>query len=101
MGDDRIKGQDLYGDTWRAQVRPGNRIEIEATENGHVAGAMLSPTDAARLSSFLLSAAGVDLVCAARKVVEVMSDPNVGRLHRDSVIDALAAELAKFDTVRT
>lgn len=60
------------------------------------------------LAAFLLSAAGINLVGAARKVVEAdqatmseSEEPAAPGLARVKAIRALAAELARLDGMRT
>jgi hypothetical protein len=77
----------------------------------NVGGYFIDATGSARLGSFLLSAAGVDIVGAARKVVEAGKEVTrlntqgsygeysnaVGELRE--MVDILAAELAKLDAL--
>jgi hypothetical protein len=112
---DRIEGRDRTGDLWEATR--GDALGPYAIEDGVVAmvtadrGAALVERESARLGAFLLEAAGVDLVAAARRVVEslarvreaAMSDDLEDTPHleaqdaRDEAIETLAAELAKLE----
>lgn len=117
MSKDRIKGRDIVGDRWLAWK--GDELDEDVREAGGVATvcvyegsaartAELDQTSAARLGAFLLEAAGVDLVSAARRVVKAeelrgKAESETAWIEaRDAEILAvtdLAAELAKLDAL--
>lgn len=101
MAENRIEGRDVYGDNWSAQRVDDDaaRMNINTRNGNRWTMCALSVDHAARLGVFALSAAGIDLVGAARKVAE--ADAKADVLARRLAIDALAAELAKLDAVRT
>ena len=103
--DDEICGRDSDGTDWEASKWDGSdaaRVEI-----GGSTAVWLSRPEAMRLGLFLLSAAGVDIVDAARRVVEAREALGRSRPGSVQVVDALAAmmghaqelqaELAKLD----
>lgn len=118
--DDRVRGADVEGEPWEAW-RPHTMGDFNAVsfvvhvrnerDASHTSRA-LDADNSARLGSFLLSAAGIDLVSAARKVVEVRRRQDevaaaiggdvaitAAKFAVDEAIQALAAELAKLDVV--
>jgi hypothetical protein len=98
-GADAFVGLDIHGEPYSG--RRGAMITEMAREVGVAASLFgaselnLDNANAARLGRFLLKAAGVDIVGAARKVVE--ADARADTLARRLALDALAAELAKLE----
>lgn len=110
MAGDRINGIDVHGHPY--DVRGPELITNRAHEAGAVVsvfaerGADLDAATSARVATFLLTAAKVDLVGAARRVVELHAGahtvhvPTNRLLERYHVeISAIAAELAKLDAM--
>jgi hypothetical protein len=103
MADDRVRGVDVEGEPWEAW-RPLTMGDFNAVsfvvhvrnerDASHTSRA-LDADNSARLGSFLLSAAGIDIVSVARKVVEARGDVEV-----HAAIITLASELSKLDGVR-
>lgn len=97
----REQGLDAYGhgyslwqkDALREDERRVGCVARIATLDGVVRP---SVDGATQIGLFLLSAAGIDLVSAARKVVEADKTATV---YQSGAIQALAAELAKLDRV--
>jgi hypothetical protein len=111
MGADAFVGLDVHGEPYN--VRRGAMITEMSREAGVVAslfgasGLNLDNANASRLGRFLLEAADVDLIGAARKVVEARQTLSVVASQPDgytrafneflNALDTLAAELAKLE----
>ena len=128
MSKDRIEGRDIVGDVWSASK--GDALTRAANDEGYASAegcAVIvsiyegrSPTtgfldqhSAARLGAFLLEAASVDIVGAAREVMTMLDAASAdnGAEYAEMVhalrglpglqrgLAALAAELAKLDAL--
>jgi hypothetical protein len=120
MSKDRIEGRDIANEQWMAwkgyEVDPdvqaaGGVATICVYEGNAARTGELDQTSAARLGAFLLEAAGVDIVSAARRVsaghaariAALVCEPTDGEAYqaainaRDGALEDLAAELAKLD----
>ena len=114
MGADSIEVNGVFDDPCRA-VR-GEEVPFAWRDHGAIValyadddGTTLDAKDAVALGRFLLEAAGVDLVGAARRVVEAQGrhvrvglglepgDEEVTPAEHAEAINALAAELAKLE----
>jgi hypothetical protein len=117
MSDDRIERRDAFGEPYELLTGAALRHELGSTmKTGAVAGILsdsclpsFTEEQAIEAALFLFHAAKVDIVGAARKVVEtrdaVRTCPRLGddrpwlkaRDEADSVLDTLATVLAKLE----
>lgn len=108
MAGDRIEGRDIVRDAWAA--RKGYELDDDEREAGCVAAihvyegsrattGLFDEIGAARVAAFLLSAAKIDIVGAARKARRLYADPFATEEEQREAMRALASELAKLDAM--
>jgi hypothetical protein len=108
MAQDIFKGTDVEGEPWEAwrpitddMQKLGARSFVVHVANERCSNRTARALDAAnsaRLGSFLLSAAGVDIVSAAREACDAWrEDASIHDVRQ--AMNALAAELAKLDAL--
>jgi hypothetical protein len=97
----RIEGQDKNGDTWEVDTEhcKGDAVAIiGAVQRDVGAWAALDQPSAARAGAFLLNAAKVDIVSAARKACAAWrEDASIHDVRQ--AMSTLAAELAKLEGI--